>query len=260
MCGKKYWKMFFFFFCLLFSLFTRHTGLHTEEQHREQWTCSREWLLPEKRRACQRNVGRLRADKRTNGGCCSWTNQNSAASAYLARSKINIYPQDSKQGGWQVHKANDNTLAEMLGTTVPPTLLKECPFKRHHWTVKPLKPCRPHTVLSLKKSQRFLHQKRLFHKWFLCYVSIEPFSYETHAEERRGGSMNELKLFRCWPQKTSQSLKLCRKIINLVSKALCLASPQPTKSAVELKDCDSSLPAADFFCYTQAEFDWNGLN
>lgn len=47
---------------------------------------------------------------------------------------------ESEQWRWQVHRANDNTIAEMLATTVPPTLPKDCAFKHHHWTVKPLKP------------------------------------------------------------------------------------------------------------------------
>lgn len=47
---------------------------------------------------------------------------------------------ESEQWCWQVHRANDNTIAEMRGTTVPPTLLKDHAFKHHHWTVKPLKP------------------------------------------------------------------------------------------------------------------------
>lgn len=47
---------------------------------------------------------------------------------------------ESEQRCWQVHRANDNTIAEMRGTSVPPTLLKQCAFKHSHWTVKPRKP------------------------------------------------------------------------------------------------------------------------
>lgn len=48
---------------------------------------------------------------------------------------------ESEQWRWQVHRANDNTIAEMLGTTVPPTLLKGPCFQTAPTaSAKPLKP------------------------------------------------------------------------------------------------------------------------
>lgn len=58
----------------------------------------------------------------------------------LDKTKPTFILTESRERCWQVHGANDNTL-EMLGTTVPPTLLEGRAFK-HYWAVQ-LKPLSP---------------------------------------------------------------------------------------------------------------------